>query len=243
MVTRDDITVAAGKLYLTDDDSLHTVERGGVERVEHEVRRRVHGQRAVEPLVGDEAAELERVWLAQLPVERLRPRLLHEELLQLRCAPRCWNPSIATTRAASVSGYKQTGRWECAVRADRTLGGGGDGSVGTLRFGLGEAEVAARASERQVGVGAAALLRRERGRGGGEGGGRSGTARPEALGGAREEVGDCFGCRRGGRGRRHWLRIWRNFGRRRRGGVWPVATALARFGFGGRLVRVAVEMK
>lgn len=48
-------------LYLTDDDCLDTVERGGVERVEHEVRRRVHGQRAVEPLVGHEAAELERV--------------------------------------------------------------------------------------------------------------------------------------------------------------------------------------
>ena len=74
--------------YLADDDSLDAVERGGVERVEDEVLRRIDGQRAVQPLVCDEAAELERVGLAQLPVQRLHPRLLHEEVLQLRGAPR-----------------------------------------------------------------------------------------------------------------------------------------------------------
>jgi hypothetical protein len=42
--------------------------------------------------VGDEAAEVERVGLAQLPVQRLQPRLLHEQLLQLRGAPGRCNP-------------------------------------------------------------------------------------------------------------------------------------------------------
>ena len=77
-----------------------------------------------------------------------------------------------------------------------------------------------RAGEREVGVGAAALLRRERGGGRGEGRARrGGSAGAEALGGAREEVGDGFWRGRGGRGRRHWLRIWSDFGRRRGGWV------------------------
>lgn len=139
---------------LADDDGFDVIEGGGVERVEDEVGRRVDRHLAERPLLSDEAAEVERVGLAQLPVQRLQPRLLHEQLLQLRGAPG--------------------------------------------RFGLGEAEVAARAGEGEVGVGAATLLRRERGGagGGGEGGGGDdggGCAGAEALGGAHEEVGDGFG--------------------------------------------------
>lgn len=141
---------------LADDDGFDVIEGGGVERVEDEVGRRVDGRLAERPLVGDEAAEVERVGLAQLPVQRLQPRLLDEQLLQLPGAPG--------------------------------------------RFGLGEAEVAARAGEGEVGVGAATLLRRERGGaggGGGEGGGGGdggeGCAGAEALGRADEEVGDGFG--------------------------------------------------
>ena len=72
--------------YLADDDGFDIVEGGGVERVEDEVGRRVDGHLGVQALVGDEAAEVERVGLAQLPGERLQPRLLHEQLLQLRGA-------------------------------------------------------------------------------------------------------------------------------------------------------------
>lgn len=72
--------------YLADDDSLDTVEWGEVERVEHKVLRRVNRKRAVQALFSDKAAELERVGLAQLPLERFLPRLLHQKLLQLRCA-------------------------------------------------------------------------------------------------------------------------------------------------------------
>lgn len=52
------------------------------------MRRRVDGHRAMQPLVGDEAAELERVGFVQLPGKRLQPRLLDEQLLQLRGAAR-----------------------------------------------------------------------------------------------------------------------------------------------------------
>jgi hypothetical protein len=74
--------------YLADDDGLDAVERDGVESVEYKVRRWVDRKRAVKALVSDEAAELDRVGLAQLPRERLLPRLLHEKLLQLRSAIR-----------------------------------------------------------------------------------------------------------------------------------------------------------
>ena len=52
----------------------------GVERVEDEVGRRVDGHLGVQALEGDEAAEVERVGLEQLPGERLQLRLLHEQL-------------------------------------------------------------------------------------------------------------------------------------------------------------------
>ena len=50
--------------YLADDDGFDVVEGGGVERVEDEVGRRVDGHLGVQALVGDEAAEVERVGLA-----------------------------------------------------------------------------------------------------------------------------------------------------------------------------------
>lgn len=225
-------------LYLTDDDCLDTVERGGVERVEHEVRRRVHGQRAVEPLVGDEAAELERVWLAQLPVERLCPCFLHEELLQLRCAPRCWNPSIPVTRAASVSSYEQMGMRCTRGRNPRVQGEAGawvpcalDSArrrlrrarasarlVSARRRCSGESEEGEELEEREA-AGAAVTARRR----------LAGRAKKSAmvLGavavGGDGAIGSGFGGTSGGGGE----------------GVWSAATALRRFwGFWkGGLVR------